>query len=275
MAGRATVSPLEFVVDYWVEVRATQVRHGRPWFVALPVAQFTSGGFRSVYAYTTETRDRIIAERSTAGLTREPVYSDTLFCDFDNCEPDALLQHLYDEGIGAKVYDSGGRSWHVHVPIEPMFGADVPWSQRVWMERVAPRADVTFYHQAGQYRLAGTRHEKTGGYKILVRELPGTRTLTIPVVARPAASQPSVGYGGTFFAHLLRPQLEGSRRVYVWHLAKLAHKEGVPFVVAVERILWWNKMFCRPELEQPVIEGKIRDVYFTRGRTKKTANPVA
>jgi hypothetical protein len=62
-------------------------------------------------------------------------------------------------------------------------------------------------------------------------------------------------------AGLLRRKGEGGRRIYVWHLAMLAHAEGVDFSVALERIVWWNNKFSSPPLSVAVIEEKLREVY--------------
>ena len=251
---------------YWVEVRASQQRRGRPYLVPLSEVSKVSGGFRSVYAYDDATRDLILAQSSTAGLVSTPVYSDVLLVDFDNCEPDDLLYHCYDNSLAHEVYESGNRSWHVHIPLVPAYGADVPWSQKQWVQEHAPLADVTYYHQAGQFRLDGTRHEKTGRYKRSVRKVEG-QLLDIPIVARQPASLRGGGQAGLFFAHLLRPAVEGGRRVYVWHLAKLAHSEGLSYEVAVARVLWWNQNFCRPILGDTVVKEKVHDVYYNRQST--------
>lgn len=246
---------------FWVEVRPRQMRIARPWFVTLE--QLKAGdyvGFRSVYAYPEEVKNLITTNGGTAGLEGQSVFSDMLFVDFDNTDPSELLYFLYDEGVRHEVWASGNRSTHVHVRCEAMFGPDVPWSQKKWVEAHAPGADLTFYHAAGQFRLPRTVHEKTGQRKTFVQGMAG-RYLSIPTVARPLHTPGKQARSGIFHSHLLVPKAEGGRRVYVWHLAKQALAEGLTIDVALDGILWWNSRHCTPPLEETVVRSRVSDVY--------------
>lgn len=253
----------------YVEVRARQVRTGRPFFVLL--SNLEGGayhGFRSVYAYTAETKAAIEAKGSTADLAGVPVYSDTLFVDFDNTDPSPLLFHLYDEEIAHEVWLSGNRSVHVHIHVEPELGPHVPYSQRCWAEEYAPGCDLSFYHAAGQFRLPRTVHEKTGKRKTFDRAS-GRKRLEVPRATRAAPAVADVAPGfvhkGAFVQHLLTRKREGGRRVYAWHLAMQAFDEGVPFDVALQQILWWNSRNCSPPLESSVVVDRCQAVYRKRG----------
>lgn len=250
-------------MTHWLEIRAWQERVGVPFFVSLD--DYKTGlryiGFRSVYAYPDHVKQAITEQRSTAGLDWAPVYADQLLVDFDNNDAAAgeFVAYLYDEGYACEVYNSGNRSTHVHVWCEPADGTWVPWSQRCWVAKHAPGADLTFYHQAGQFRLPGTRHAKTGRRKELQHELSG-KLLAIDRVDKPLATA-SAPKPGAFFAHLLRHKGEGERRVYVWHLAKQARAEGYEFAEALAHILWWNARYCVPALAQDAVRQKVLEVY--------------
>ena len=248
---------------YSVEVRRWQYRVGPPFFVTLGNERGYQG-FRSVYAYPDHVRKHITQTRTTAGIEDMPVFSDMLFLDFDNVDPTDAIMHLYDEGYGFTVWTSGNRSYHVHVSIEPMLDADAPYSQRVWAEKFAPGCDLSFYHHAGQFRLAGTPHEKTGQRKELLRSKVGD-LLTIPLVGRPRLTAPGTMGGragnGAFASRLLRGKGEGGRRVYVWHLAKVALAEGLPLDVALREILWWNSRYATPSLNPNQVSEKVHEVY--------------
>lgn len=248
----------------WVEVRRWQCRVGKPKFVKLG-DEHQYQGFRSVYAYDDAARAVIEAAGSTAGIDHLPVYSDQLFLDFDDVDPAATLVHLYDEGHAFTLWNSGNRSVHVHVALEPMRGTSVPYSQRRWVEQHAPNADVTFYHHAGQYRLPDTPHEKTGRRKLLVATNGGS-CLTIPLVVRPALA----AVAGTsraapaLAAKLLRARGTGGRRQYAWHLAMAARSEGLELALALQQILWWNQRYAIPPLDPNVVSEKVHEVYRSR-----------
>ena len=149
-----------------VEIRASVVRAGPPRLV--PYAErYNHTGFTSMYGYTQAAAEYIRQSSGTRGMKEFPIYSDTLFVDFDNEEEAAddfrgLVESL---GHSFEMYHSGGRSIHFHIPIEPMFGQGVPDSQKYWMEQAAPAADMSIYRHAGLYRLPGTYHAKYPGQK--------------------------------------------------------------------------------------------------------------
>jgi len=259
---------------YWVEVRGSKARRGVPKLVPLDeLRQGNWRGFRSVYAYTAEVKDQIIATRSTANLGAVPVYSDELLVDFDHQSPDPLLLHLYDSGVGFELWSSGGKGWHVQVMLEPMFGADVPYSQRHWVAEFAPQADLTFYHQAGQFRLPGTLHEKTGAKKTLVTAWRGD-LLEIPQVAVPTR-QATVTTSDSYpdlLASLFVQRGEGGRRIYVWHLAMLAAKAGLSYEAALDHVEKWNQWSCYPKLSKDELISKVKEVYCKRTRVSSNTN---
>ncbi len=255
-------------MTWWTEIRAWQTRVGAPYFERLDQLEHTSClGFRSVYAYDDATKYQIECEKSTAGLTGVEVYSDQLLLDFDNCDPVDTLLWLYDEGYTHSVWHSGNRSVHVHVAINPMMGSYVPYSQRVWVQRHVPLADTTFYHYAGQFRLPGTRHEKTGRRKVLKHEHYGKR-LEIPRTDKPEVTYSVRGNQAgkhSFFAHLLRVKGEGERTVYAWHLAKEAQARGMDLGEALHHILWWNHRHAKPPLHEDAVRRKVLEVYTGHG----------
>jgi len=251
--------------EYFVEVRAWKARCGSPRFVAL-AALDRYVGFRSVYAFDADKVETIKKARSTANLQGVPVYADQLLLDFDDVDPSSLLLFLYDEGIAHTVYNSGGRSTHVHINTEAMYGEHVPRSHKRWVEAHAPTADTAFYHPAGMYRLANTLHERTGLRKEVIREHQGKRLL-IPAVASPAPPTAAVTgeRSDELYPLLLRTKHDGGgRKSYAWSLAKIAHRNGMSREEAHAAITWWNERNCKPSLEREIIEGKVSDVYGRR-----------
>lgn len=134
---------------------------------------------------------------SRAGHTRGvdyPVYCDLLLVDFDNPkgEDDAFERYLIKQGYAHLRATSGGRSTHFHIPIVPIFGTGVPFSVVTWMDSHSTGHDRSFYHSNGNFRLLGTRHEKTGRYKVIVRQAQGKR-LQIPLIEEPSDVWTSTG----------------------------------------------------------------------------------
>lgn len=142
-------------------------------------------GFQSAFGVSKEQAAFNIRRGSTRGL-KFPVYCDVLLVDFDNQKTAADLfeRRLNHEKAAYIRADSGGRSDHFHVAIVPIYGMDVPYSIKQWMAENAPGSDLSFYICGGNFRLFGTRHEKTGRIKSVVKTERGGR-LSIPIVAEP------------------------------------------------------------------------------------------
>lgn len=142
-------------------------------------------GFQSVFGFTRDQAKENVKQGHTRGLKCE-VYCDVLLVDFDNQEAAANLfdRMLRNNNIAFIRGHSGSRSDHFHVAITPMFGTDVPYSIKQWMLQNAPGCDVSFYHHNGNFRLFGTRHEKTGKTKDIINSSGGNR-LSIPLIAEP------------------------------------------------------------------------------------------
>lgn len=142
-------------------------------------------GFQSVFGFTREQAAENIKRGTTRGM-KCAVYCDVLLVDFDNQEAAANLfeRKLKNDKIAFIRAHSGGRSDHFHVALNPIFGVDVPYSLKQWMAENAPGSDLSFYHCNGNFRLFGTRHEKTGRIKVVVGTQAGSR-LSIPIVEEP------------------------------------------------------------------------------------------
>ena len=150
------------MADYFVEIRRTVERLGKPVYVPLAdVGQFT--GFRSVYAIPAAARDWVIQRGSVSDMGKLPLYSDVLFIDVDQDDQvDAVATALQREGVGFEAYHTGRRGAHFHVLLEPMNGLDIPRAQRQWVESLNIQGwDATVYRPGSIIRLPGTFHEKS------------------------------------------------------------------------------------------------------------------
>lgn len=139
-------------------------------------------GFRSVYLYGEEAYERIKKQNAVKNLNKYPVFSDTLFVDFDDGDQsiDSLQTILNTAGIGWKMYFSGSKGYHFHIPTTPMWGKYVPYSHKAYVKSLGiTTADTSIYKHTGLFRLPGTYHKKTGNQKELVDQARG-KLLSIP-----------------------------------------------------------------------------------------------
>jgi len=161
--------------DVRFEFRSGKVRQGPPVYVSYRELLVLKG-YQSQYGVLKKQADFNTQAGQTKGVTYE-VYCDTLLVDFDACvhRADFFDGVLCRAGIAFLRGVSGGRSDHFHIPIDPMFGTDVPYSCKAWILQNAPGADTSVYHRNGMFRLFGTIHEKTGRPKILTKTVQGQR----------------------------------------------------------------------------------------------------
>jgi hypothetical protein len=239
------------MTKWFIEIRGTPQRSGAPRLVPLEDSHKYTG-FRSVYAYNSDVAALINSRNSTADLRDQSVYSDTLFVDFDNTDPEPLCRYLIENGIRFERWDSGNRSTHLHIGIEPMFGVWVPASQKAWMKEHAPEADLSFYHQSGQYRLPRTYHAKTGKPKKLIAEYAGS-LLIIPQ-AEQEQTEVEIQEGGdktTLAMLLLASRGEGKRRPHLFQLGVSALECGYTYEESLNHLRFWNsRMSSEPHTEQ-------------------------
>ncbi len=249
-------------MSYLVEIRTAVQRRGPPRLV--PLAEVDQHrGFRSCFAYDAATVQRIREQGGTGGLRNCEVFADMLFMDFDGHDPTQFREWLAGSGLGYEEWDSGGRSVHFHIPMQPVFGAWVPQACKQWTRRHAPTADVSFLHPAGVYRLPYTYHSKHAGRcKVPVGGQAGhLLTLAKPADERyvPAAIQDSTPE--RFYTMLTKAVGEGNRRPYAWHLATVAAECGMEFDDAVEHLLWWNQHLCDPAHSADAIIKQVESAY--------------
>jgi hypothetical protein len=249
-------------VSYWAEIRTAVRRTHAPRLVPLDqVDQHT--GFRSVFAYDDATAERIREQGGTGGLRNVPVYADTLFLDFDGHDPSEFREWLLGSGLSGFEFDSGNRSVHFHIPMQPVFGAWVPRACKLWVKKHAPTADISFYHPAGVYRLEGTYHPKQPGRCKTLTGMWGGEALVLPEPAAerfaPAAAEETTPE--QFYTMLLQSVAEGGRRPRAWLLATMAAECGMSFDEATDHLLWWNQHHCHPAHSADAIIKQVESAY--------------
>lgn len=255
-----------------LEIRPTVNRTGRPKLVPYN-DRYNYTGFTSVYGYTEAAAGHIENTNSTRGLSQFPVYSDVLYVDFDNNEEAAeqfKVLTLEAQGYTFDMYHSGGRSIHFHIPIEPMYGLNVPHSQKLWMESNAPEADMSIYRHSGLYRLPGTYHAKNPGKKKdLICKHDGMYTLRIenrPRVAVSTIDDEVAEKGEAYFHDILGKLLNttiasGGRHPHAYKITMAARSSGKDETYARRLLGMWNNDNCHPPKEDWELDKLIKWVY--------------
>lgn len=238
---------------YYAEIRQHLSRVGPPKFIPVKdLDQFT--GHRGLYLYTQEQAAEITKRRSVKGLSELSVYADELFVEFDDNKEMSLYFYRYLRKQDAifSIWDSGNRSQHFHIKIEPMEGAETPWSHKKWVEQNAPGADTALYHHAGSIRLPGTYHAKNpGSFKHILFNKTEGQLLSVVKQKKTVADLDNVSddpdLAFEIYLRMLRkPVGEGNRTPTMYRLFKLAVDAGVDYDTFEADILDWNTRKCVP-----------------------------
>jgi hypothetical protein len=254
-------------MTWWIEIRPALRRTGPVKLVSLEQVELHRG-FRTIVAYDDETAQHIKTTGSTKDLKNFPVYADTLFMDFDEHDPVAFRHWLQSSGLAYEEWNSGGRSVHFHLPIEPIFGTWVPVAMKHWTKTHAPTADTSFLHSAGLYRLPGTYHSKYPGHrKELIHTQQGNKLrLTEPIKSSYLQLAPPSGSLEQFHTLLTQYQSVGSRRPHIWLMAMTGLEAGMGLQNIIDNIERWSARFCDPPHALDVIITQCESAYLTHQR---------
>jgi hypothetical protein len=197
-----------------------------------------------------------------------PVYSDLLLVDFDD-QPEAA--HAMAEALREYdwvKFDSGGRSIHLHVRIEPMLGPWVPALQKAYMEQNFPKADLSIYRTSGIYRMAGTYHEKYPGRRkeIIETNITGKSLILNVAIPEPTVALPPKDDEDLqdLLGNLLGMQIgKGTtgRNYHAFKIAKVANRLGLDSGSTERLVDIWNSTLCNPPLDENSIRAAIKSAY--------------
>lgn len=230
-------------------------------------------GFRSMYLFPKDAVDFMTKNESVGGIARYPVYSDTLFVDFDSGDgsSETFESILSTQNYAYTLYNSGKKGVHFHVPIVPMFHPDVPHSQKMWMSSLGLNSvDLSIYRHTGLFRLPGTIHKDTGRKKELVRQEQGNK-LSIPIVSRIVSDISVETYGGSDLARVLQKVLRsivddpgpGNRHIRLVAIAKEFLEIGMSVECTEEFIRAVNQEWSNPKDEDEIADCIRRAIRWT------------
>lgn len=226
-------------------------------------------GYRSLYGFSPEAVEQIRQNKGTYNLNGFEFYSDELLVDFDNA-PEAAEKMEDDlRGYSYTKYDSGGRSIHFHIPIEPMHSAAVPLIQRQWMKHFYPEADESIYKTSGMFRLDGTYHEKNPGKRkrlldarlgdmLVLGPVPGME-IPIPIWSGEAGDPEMLSKN--LDKLLLQEGKPGSRNQHTFKIAATCRDLGEPYQYTIELAKQWNRLMCSPPLSSVEVETTVYSAY--------------
>ncbi len=251
----------------WIEIRPTVKRLGPPVFVPIDKAK-EYHGFRSVFGFKDLAAAKCKQEGSTAGLTDEDLYCDTLFLDFDNNEEaeNKARETLVSKKVKFSEYTTGGRGRHFHVPIRVLTTGDITSNIKGFVRDNFPGADLSIYKTSGIIRLPGTYHDKhPGRRKELIQNVRGglleIGTPTIDVPMPKVVRKEPLDTNEEFMSALFRPVREGGRNTKIFIIGCLAKESGLAFNEALNIALKYNLSQVVPPLPENEIWATIRSSF--------------
>lgn len=236
-------------------------------------------GFESVYRFS-ETASQVMQARgSVAGCSNFPVYTDRLIIDLDDGITTAkvLKQILNKKGLAYLVYNSGNKGYHFVIPCKPSFDLDVPYTQKVWVEKLNINADLSLYRHNSMVRLPGTINEKTGNRKKLVYVHKGKKLVFNKILENPERYTTWQGaesvISNTFIQNVFIKGLRlirekpspGRRHTELWSLANDFARSGLDLETAYNVILKINENWGEDAKDESDVFRAVQDGYKYAG----------
>lgn len=237
-------------------------------------------GFRSVYFFGQQAFDLIMKRNSVSGIDECPVFSDTLFVDFDDGDTSIVMFEniLTHSGIGYELFFSGRKGFHFHIPLIPMWGASVPYSQKMWIESTGVKtADLSIYKHTGLIRLPGTIHEVTGVKKHQVKKFVGN-PLNIPLLEKGVLEFELETFGGGSVAAALSSALRsfvdtpgpGYRHGRLVSIGKKLIEGGLSVDATREMLVLINGEWDHPKDEEEINDCMRRIIQWVKNDVVKS-----
>ncbi len=217
-------------------------------------------GYRSVYYFSEDDAQEIIASHSSAGLKKYCVGSYELIVDFDGEQCDnipKLLDTLRSWGLGYELWSSGGKGYHVVFHHQPVYSSNLPLAQAQFLQNLGVVSDPSLYRPSSLIRLPGTIHEKTGKQKTLVEKVEGCfMVIDFSKVTRKENPRPTFADGDPALLALAleslsyrigRTPLTGKRHTTIWGSAKDLLRSGLSYNTVLELLVLLNNTWDNPK----------------------------
>ena len=239
-------------------------------------------GFRSVYLFTENDAKCIKKSNSSSGMGKYEVFSNELFFDFDGEDAFSKADNIFQTSkdyynFNVSMWFSGSKGYHVIIKIEDMYGLDVPYSQKLFVQETFGKdyCDESIYKHSALIRLPNTIHQKTGKRKVLVKEHKGSELLHIPYVNKPIQENfNNVEYtpSTVVFLELIRLMEKdvgiGQRHMSMFTLAGMLAGVGYKYETILDILENLNASFEEPkskaEVEIAVQGGFDKPIFFEK-----------
>lgn len=233
-------------------------RHG----TMLPVTQNCTSGYCSLYYFSEPDAKKIMSSQSSKGLNKYGVFSNRLVLDYDNGDASIWgdLPKLLRLKAPLRVYTSGGKGYHVEIQTKLMKGSHVPYSHRVFVEKLNVDVDLGLYRHDRILSNSGRIHPKTGNPKKPIVEIFSGTPLTIPETipikkhAVPINSSRLMLHQAAARMHSalnFDPNV-GKRHITLWGIAKDFHLAGLDFETTLNLMYALNKAWSNPKKDSEV-----------------------
>jgi len=228
------------------------------------------GGFISVFGYGPATSEMIKDQNGTYGLANTKLNSDLFYLDFDDND-DAYhlsLTTLDTLGVQYKAYHTGGRGYHIHIPIEPIQRVGLGHLMKKIAEEKFPGSDLSLYKTSGMIRIEGTKHVSTGGKKMQVLDKPG-KVLNLDSIKLESKFVPTL-YTNEESKDALRVKLiklmesyidQGGRNNHGFRIAATCRSLELDRDQAEKAVSQWNSRKCNPSMKLAEVSSIINSAY--------------
>lgn len=250
------------------EYRSHQKRTGAP--NLLSKDEFEGlGGFISVFGFGPEAAHFVSQTGRTSGIGSFPLYADTLYLDFDDNEEamERSTKTLYNLGNSFRLYDTGGRGYHIHIPIVPIHRVGLNYYMKKVCADLFPGADLSIFKSTGVIRLPGTYHSKTGKSKVLKAAYTG-KVMNIddhrpknfvPVKQYYEEDDDQLRYW--LLQDITMKVGQGDRNNHAFHIAATCCRLKMPKLEAASMVEDWNREYCCPPLGVNEVKAVLNSVY--------------
>lgn len=254
----------------YYEYRPTVKRVGAPKLITSEeVAKVR--GFVSVYGFDEEGKRYVEDSKGTFGIQGHTLYSNLLYIDIDNNDELAeyIRADLEKRNVTFSMYYTGGRGFHFHIPIVPMWGTAIHYKQKVWVGYLYPGADCSLYKSTGIIRTPGTFHSKNPGeFKRLVHTFQGdvleidTSNLPLPLETELTTQDGEEMDRENMLDHLLSKAIcDGGRNTGIYKRAFICKQAGFDRDKTTRILRAYNAALVHPRLPDYELTRTIGSAY--------------
>ena len=262
-------------MNYYIEwVPSSLYRTGNmvPIYVIPDILRRSDPGYASVYMFKEEDAVKIRSTGSSRGLTNLSVASCSVILDIDNPgDIDQVIDTLQSHNFGFEVWDSG-RGFHVVIPHKLIEDVNLPYSHKVWVERLQLPVDYSLYQHSRILRLPGTVNAKTGRPKQLVKIYEGDMA-NIDIITPPTFNLKPETFGLKTIEVVLNQlqrlatnePAQGNRHTRIWSAACSMAEADLSFDTALELLQEINTVWKNPKPTEEVVKA-VTQAYKQTGK---------